>query len=78
MEDLGVIAAVVAGAASSDDELEDGGRGIVVIAGVVLTILAGLEDEVLAEVGVVSLGLEGVVGGVALTEFVRLVFSAAR
>lgn len=74
VEDLGV---TLGCCKDNEDELDEGGRGMDVDA-LVLTILEGREgDEVLT--GVVSLGLEGVVGGVRLlSELVRFAFKAAR
>lgn len=79
VEDLGVVDEF----ASKEVELVESARGIDVEVVPVFTILAGLDGDAFAErAGVVDVvvmifGLDGVVGGVARVEFVRLVLRAA-
>ena len=61
----------------SEDEVDEGGRGIADVGGAVLTILVGREGEVLTDDGVEILGFDGVGGGVAVIELVKLALRAA-
>lgn len=61
----------------TEEEVDEGGRGRADVGAAVLTILVGREGEILTDDGVGFLGFDGVAGGVAVIELVKLALRAA-